>query len=96
MTTARVEIPKKLIPVGMGDLPKTEEYSHLATYKPFANRPTMTERADHIGIAEGTLYRWKREGVDIYNDDQVRKRIASSRRWIPGLSDAFRVRLSGT
>ena len=70
--------------------------SGIIIHKPFANRPTMAERADHIGIAEGTLYRWRREGVDIFDDDQVRQKISTSRRWIPGLSQAFRVRLSGT
>ena len=67
----------------------------ISIYRPFAERPTISERADQIGVAEGTLHRWRREGVDVFSDDAVKARIRKTRRWIPGLSDKFKLRLSG-
>ena len=57
---------------------------------------TALSRANQIGVSIPTLNSWKRCGVDIFNDDQVRKRISKMRslppelkpEWIPQTAPA--------
>lgn len=46
---------------------------------------TALDRAAEIGVSIPTLNSWKRCGVDVYDDDQVRKRIAKMRSLPPEL-----------
>lgn len=47
--------------------------------------PTALERANQIGVSIPTLNSWKRCGVDVYDDDQVKKRISKMRSLPPEL-----------
>jgi len=57
------------------------------------------ERAAQIGVSIPTLNSWKRCGVDVFNDDEVRRRIAKMRNippelkpeWLPRIAAAMPV-----
>ena len=55
---------------------------------------TNQERADQIGIARSKLQKWKADGVDIFDDDAVRDKIASLQKLPPNLNDQFIPRIS--
>lgn len=48
-------------------------------------KQSALDRAAQIGVSIPTLNSWKRCGVDIYDDEQVRKRIAKMRNLPPEL-----------
>lgn len=52
-------------------------------------RPTKIERAGQIGVSMPTINSWERCGVDIWDDDQVRAKIARSRNIPPTLKPEF-------
>ena len=56
-----------------------------AKKKPAKKRATAMDRAAQIGVSIPTLDSWKRCGVDVFDDDQVRKRIARMRNIPPTL-----------
>jgi hypothetical protein len=49
------------------------------------NKKSNLERAAEIGVSIPTLNSWKRCGVDIYDDEQVRNRIAKMRNIPPDI-----------
>ena len=67
-----------------------EEAEEYLFYEPWKPAPTMAERAAEIGVSRDTLQRWKREGIDIFDDEQVRDKVALARSYNPSISPRFR------
>jgi hypothetical protein len=66
---------------------KSTETPHQAT----AAKPMgMTARAVQIGVSVVTLQNWKKAGVDVFDDEQVRARLAKSRSLSPDLKPEWR------
>ena len=58
--------------------------------KSTTKRKTVTERAQEIGCSVQCLTNWKKCGVDIFDDEQVKTRIAKSRILPPELKPEWR------
>lgn len=51
----------------------------------------MKERAAEIGVSVQTCYRWQREdGIDVFNDDEVRALIARRRKHLWQVAEKFK------
>lgn len=54
-----------------------------------AKKPTAQSRAAEIGVSLPTLRLWKRTGIDVNDDDQVRAKISAMRNIPPTLNPTF-------
>lgn len=70
-----------------------DEATEFRTYTLRPHR-SMDGRAREIGVTRQTLAAWKREGVDVWSDDAVRRRIGRSRKFLPQVTERFKARLS--
>ena len=57
-------------------------------------KQTRMDRAAQIGISMPTLNSWTRCGVDVFKDDEVRKRISKMRNLPPDLKPEWRPQIS--
>jgi flagellar biosynthesis/type III secretory pathway protein FliH len=57
-------------------------------------RKNKLERAGEIGVSMPTLKSWERSGVDIWSDDDVRKKLGRMRNMPPHLKPEFQPKAS--
>ena len=66
----------------------------MKTKAPKQKRPTMAARAASIGCSVQNLSNWLRCGIDVFDDDAVRKKIAKLRSLPPDLKPDWQPKIS--
>lgn len=59
-------------------------------------KPTLNDRAAEIGASVPTLRNWKRSGVDVFNDEEVKRHMRTIRKLPPNLKPEFLPKTSET
>ena len=50
----------------------------------------ICRRADEIGVTHKTAFLWSRDGVDVFDDEAVRRHVAQLKKVPPNLADKFK------
>jgi len=70
------------------------EECYVMNGRPTTLKAKLAARSEEIGVGPMTLRNWQKLGVDIWDDDDCRRHIASQKRTNMALKPAFQLRLS--